>query len=270
MGYDVTAAQSLHGVAEDIPTCSLDDIFYQFWTVSFKPLPLFRAAGTLISDSFTAETVLSDSWLHIGKHWNLQKTKYVAKFYNGDRSERYPSGSEIVDEGIPFINSENIHGLCLDEINRYITIEKYKSLGGAKIKINDIIFCLRGSVGMCAINKIVDCGTVASSLVAIRTEKTYPEFMNYVFQSAIADAQTLQFQNGSCAANLSAENVGQYIFVEPTYDEQVAVCDYLNEHLHQLDAIETVKIAQLGKIKHHKSSLIFEYVTGKKRVKEAI
>lgn len=209
------------------------------------------------------------AWIgQIPECWNLQKTKYIADFFNGDRSERYPSGSEIVDEGIPFINSENIHGLYLDEINRFITPEKYKSLGGAKIKIDDIIYCLRGSIGMCAINKITDCGTVASSLVAIRAKTVYPDFLNYVFQSSIADVQNLQFQNGSCAANLSAENVGQYIFAEPPFNEQIKICTYLDNQLHQLEQIITTKMKQLEKMKTHQSALVFEYITGKKRVKE--
>lgn len=204
----------------------------------------------------------------IPEHWSIQKTKYVAEFFNGDRSERYPSGSEIVDEGIPFVNSENIHGLYLDEINRFITPEKYKSLGGAKIKKDDIIYCLRGSVGMCAINKIINYGTVASSLVVIRAKTVHPDFLNYVFQSDIADTQTLQFQNGSCAANLSAENVGQYIFAEPPIKEQIDICTFLDKQLQQLETIISNKLVQAEKMKEHQSSLIFEYVTGKKRVKE--
>lgn len=242
-----------------------------------KQIEMLKAyKKSLITEAVTKglnkKATMKDSkndWIgSIPKHWSIQKTKYVADFFNGNRSERYPSGSEIVDEGIPFVNSENIHGLYLDEINRFITPEKYKSLGGAKIKKDDIIYCLRGSVGMCAINKIINCGTVASSLVVIRAKTVHPDFLNYVFQSGIADTQTLQFQNGSCAANLSAENVGQYIFAEPPIKEQIDICTFLDKQLQQLEAIINNKLIQSEKIKKHQASLIFEYVTGKKRVKE--
>lgn len=154
-------------------------------------------------------------WLgYIPSDWKISHVKYVAEFYNGDRSNNYPSGEDMVDEGIFFLTSNNIHDVALDvsyELSKFITPEKYKRLGGAKIKENDLIFCLRGSVGNCAINKSLDCGTVASSLVAIRPTKVNPDYLNYVMNSPVAEIQTLDYMNGSCAANLSAENVSKYI-----------------------------------------------------------
>jgi type I restriction enzyme S subunit len=73
--------------------------------------------------------------------------KQVALFFNGDRSSKYPSGEDIVDEGVFFITSNNLGEIVLDtsiETNKYITHSKYQELGGAKIRMNDIIFCLRG------------------------------------------------------------------------------------------------------------------------------
>lgn len=207
-------------------------------------------------------------WIgEIPKNWEISRIKYDALFYNGDRSEEYPSGNDIVDEGIPFVNSENIHDTFLDLTScKCITDEKYKRLGGAKLKINDIIFCLRGSVGNCAINKSINEGTVASSLVAIRANNINPDFLNYYLNSDSTVFQTALFQNGSCAANLSAEKVSNYYICIPTLKEQEQIADYLDKECAKIDTTINDKKEQLETIKEYKKSLIYEYVTGKKRV----
>ena len=206
----------------------------------------------------------------IPKEWKCIKVKYVANFYNGDRSEKYPKDYEIVEEGIAFLNSENIHGEVVDTSQKckYITKEKYSELGGAKLKIDDIIFCLRGSIGLCAINKTEDKGTVASSLVAIRAKHCIlPDFLNYCLSSELTKIQTTQCMNGSCAANLSADDVKNYFISMPnSLDEQQEIVDYLDKKCGAINRIIEVKTKQIEKLETHKQSMIYDYVTGTKRV----
>ena len=176
----------------------------------------------------------------IPKGWNISRLKYIAKFFNGDRGKNYPSGEDLVDDGIAFLTSNNIHGIVLDcsqEKSKFITEERYNRLGGAKIQLNDIAFCLRGSVGNCAINKTLTKGTVASSLMIIRPIKASPDFINYVLQTDVCDVQTIKAMNGSCAANLSAENVSNYYFVEPPIVEQKKIAIFLDTRCSEIDAV---------------------------------
>lgn len=55
----------------------------------------------------------------------------------------------------------------------------------------------------------------------------------------------------------------------PEVKEQKEIISYLDKKCSQIDAIIKDKQQQLEKIRQHKKSLIYEYVTGKKRVKEA-
>jgi type I restriction enzyme S subunit len=55
----------------------------------------------------------------------------------------------------------------------------------------------------------------------------------------------------------------------PEVKEQNEIISYLDKKCSQIDTIVKDKQEQLEKIKQHKKSLIYEYVTGKKRVKEA-
>ena len=86
-------------------------------------------------------------WIkQIPQHWGKSKIKKVAQAFNGDRSSNYPSGDDIVSSGILFITSNNLGAIELNigiPSNKYITPQKYNELRGAKVQINDIVFCLR-------------------------------------------------------------------------------------------------------------------------------
>ena len=200
----------------------------------------------------------------IPKSWNISRLKYIAKFFNGDRGKNYPSGEDLVDDGIAFLTSNNIHGIVLDcsqEKSKFITEERYNRLGGAKIQLNDIAFCLRGSVGNCAINKTLTKGTVASSLMIIRPIKASPDFINYVLQTDVCDVQTIKAMNGSCAANLSAENVSNYYFVEPPIVEQKKITIFLDSKCSEIDAISADIQKEIKTLEQYKRSVITEAVT---------
>lgn len=204
-------------------------------------------------------------WIgEIPKGWKVPKIKYVAEFFNGDRGKNYPSGNDLTDSGIVFLTSNNIRGVVLDctsDITKYITKRRYNILGGAKIRKNDIIFCLRGSVGNCAINKIENEGTIASSLVDIRPIKVVANFLNYCLKSDINSIQTSINMNGSCAANLSAENVANYFFIEPSINEQQQIADFLDTQCSEIDAIAEDIQKEIALLEDYKKSVITEAVT---------
>lgn len=224
-----------------------------------------------VTKSVRGEREMKDSgveWIgEIPKEWGRTKIKMIASFFNGDRTSRYPQPSDFVDSGVAFLTSRNIDS---DEVDlsetKYITDDKYKSLSGAKIQIDDIIFCLRGSVGKCAINRTLSCGTVASSLATIRPKDIYPEYLLYFLLSNIASTQTTIFMNGTCAANLSAESVGNYYITLPISAEQKEIADYLDAKCAEIDKLIAKKEQLVKELESYKKSLIYEVVTGKREV----
>ena len=203
----------------------------------------------------------------IPEKWQIRKVRNLATFHNGDRSSKYPKPDELKTEGVPFLTSYNLNQDSLDLSDcKYISREKYESLGGAKIKKGDIIFCLRGSIGKCAINLTEESGTVASSLVAIRPVSCVPQFLLYFLFSSCATQQTGICMNGTCAANLSAENVGNYLIAIPDQEEQQKIVSYLDEKCSYIERLIDIKQSKIEKLEQYKRSLIYEYVTGKKEV----
>ena len=204
----------------------------------------------------------------IPSSWKVGRIKNVAKLLNGDRGSNYPSVNEIKQDGVPFITADDIHNYYIDsQLKKFITEQKYNKLGGVKLKTNDIIFCLRGSgAGNCSLNDKYNEGTVASSLVVIRPRHINVEFLNYLLQSNIVKFQNNLYYNGSCALNLSAENVSSYYIPIPDINKQKEMVNFLNKKLKDIDELMSLKQKKIDELKKYKKSLIYEYVTGKKEV----
>lgn len=65
---------------------------------------------------------------------------------------------------------------------------------------------------------------------------------------------------------LNYSEFSRLMVFEPPYDEQVAMADYLESKVAEVDAIIEQKKEQMTVLDDYKRSLIFEYVTGKKEV----
>ena len=168
--------------------------------------------------------------------------------YNGDRSSKYPNAQDMVAEGIPFINAgdlENGH-VNLSTCNK-ISRDKYNDLGGAKLRLGDIVYCLRGTLGKNAYIGNFTEGTVASSLVAIRPKNIDGRFLFHVLNSDIEYRQRVVHDEGAAQPNLSAKSVSEFTMPLPHIDEQKKVSEYFDklDHLitlHQCKCDETKKL----------------------------
>ena len=204
-------------------------------------------------------------WIgEIPESWDVGKLGYFIQVFNGDRSSNYPSGNDLQETGIPFLTSSNLEKdeLTMDG-SKYITQEKYDSMGGFKMQINDIIYCLRGSIGKCSINLTETQGTVASSLMGIRCINIHPKFLLYVLKSSVIEAQNGLFMNGTCAANLSAENVMEYKIPIIDTHTQISIVTYLDEQCTEIDSLISANESTIEKLKEYRQSVIYEAVTGK-------
>lgn len=197
----------------------------------------------------------------VPKSWDVEPIKYRVSFYNGDRSENYPSKNEIQSEGIPFINAGHIEGNCLNMNDMdYISEEKYRVMGGVKLQQGDILYCLRGSVGKNIIVNI-DKGTVASSLVAIRSNGILNKYLYYCLNSNVEEVQRCLWDNGTAQSNLSADSLGKFKICIPPDNEQQAIADFLDKECAQIDSIAADLEKQIALLQQYKKSLITETVT---------
>ena len=188
--------------------------------------------------------------------WEQRKLGEVVEFFNGDRSSRYPNNSDMVPEGIPFINAGDLVSgrVKLDTANK-ITEEKYNELSGAKIQHGDIIYCLRGTLGKNAFVDNFDAGTVASSLVDIRPKKIVGKYLFQVLNSDIEYRQRTVNDEGAAQPNLSAKNLSVFDIQMPSELEQEKIALYFDSldhlitlHQRKCDKLQKIKKSMLEKM----------------------
>ncbi len=121
----------------------------------------------------------------------------------------------------------------------YITQQHFDRLGGGKVKRGDVLYCLRGSLGKCAIVRDIEQGAIASSLLIIRPSPALTSGFLYLFLvSPLGDRMISQYDNGSAQPNLSATNVKKYIIPLPPLAEQTRIVAKVDELMALCDRLE--------------------------------
>lgn len=172
--------------------------------------------------------------------WDIRVLEEVCIFENGDRGENYPSKSVQTASGVPFINAGHLtdFGIDFDHMN-YIPRERFNLLGNGKIRENDILFCLRGSLGKFACVGKLSEGAIASSLVIVRPkDSVLNKFVQAYFQSDLCLRMINQFKNGAAQPNLSAGSLKKFKIPLPPLPEQKRIVSILDN---ALDGIATAK-----------------------------
>ncbi|MDM1786763.1 restriction endonuclease subunit S [Acinetobacter bereziniae] len=156
----------------------------------------------------------------------------LAKFINGDRGKNYPSKDSFVDIGIPFINAGCLSDLWVLDSSKfnYISEEAYDRLSSGKIQKNDILFCLRGSVGKFAVIRDNNKGALASSLVILRgNDKVDIEYLKHYLASSLCIKELDNYQNGAAQPNLSANDFKKFLVPLPPLAEQRRIASILDQ-----------------------------------------
>ncbi|MEI9856754.1 restriction endonuclease subunit S [Enterobacter mori] len=175
--------------------------------------------------------------------WEWCKFGLLSEFINGDRGRNYPSKSEYVDTGIPWINTGHIEKdgtLSVSDMN-YITQKKFDELRGGKIQCGDLVYCLRGATfGKTSFVTPYKTGAIASSLMIIRPfiAQFGLFFYNYL-TSPFGKSQVFRFDNGSAQPNLSANSVMLYAFPCPPLDEQFRIYNKVQELFVTCESLKT-------------------------------
>lgn len=98
------------------------------------------------------------------------------------------------------------------------------------------------------------------------SHKIYYGYSKYFFRSVIHRAFFVKEMNLVTRASLSQDLLKNLPVVLPTIEEQQAIATYLDEKTSQIDSLIALKQSKIESLKEYKKSIIYEYVTGKKRV----
>lgn len=185
-----------------------------------------------------------DNWkprIDVDPEWPIVELGSCCQFINGDRSENYPTIRTQDISGIPFINAGNLAegSVSLDGAD-FITEQQFAKISAGKIEINDVLFCLRGSLGKMALNTNISCGAIASSLIILRAikQKIEPKFLYTLLASSVGQTQISGFQTGAAQPNLAAGNLKKFQVPLPSIKLQQGLIKEMDAELNNLESVK--------------------------------
>ena len=185
-------------------------------------------------------------------------------FENGDRGKNYPSRSTYTETGIPMISAAHLgdSGLDMGRMN-FIPRERFELLRAGHVAKGDLLYCLRGSLGKCAIVSDIKEGAIASSLVIVRTgEKLNNLYLLEYLKSRHGEALIRKYSNGTAQPNLSAKSLRKFIIPVASNQEQIKVVNELQELKMRTNELANSYQNTLQNLEQLKQSILQEAFNG--------
>lgn len=210
-------------------------------------------------------------WIgEIPEHWKVKRLKFSCNVFGRIGFRGYKS-DDLVSEGNGAItlSPSNMKDMKMDYTNRtYLSWKKYYESPEIMISKNDILMVKTGSTyGKCSfVDDIpMEC-TINPQIVVFKQHKDYPKFLAYSFQTKATRAFVETSVVGGTIPTIAQEKIMNYFFAFPPLSEQQSIANYLDQKCSEIDELISIKQQKIEKLKDYKKSLIFECVTGKRKV----
>lgn len=203
-------------------------------------------------------------WIgEIPEHWS--KNKIIRLFsIIGSGTTPKSSKEDNYNGSINWIQSGDINGGDIEICKNTISYTAFKEYPALKIyQAPFIIVAMYGaSVGNISISQIDGCVNQACCVM----NETKQNF-KYLFYAMNSVKKYLIYRaEGGGQPNISQDKIKNTWLPIPPLSEQQAIADYLNQKCSEIDKLISIKQQKIEKLKEYKKSLIFECVTGKRKV----
>lgn len=213
-------------------------------------------------------------WIgEIPEGWDVKPFKYIFKTGKGLSFTK----ADLVNEGVPVISYGQVHSKqnkgtqIVDSLIRFVPVEMTLNSPLAKVHIGDFIFAdtsedLEGCGNCVYIDKEIGLYAGYHSVIAHAQSKSSNLYLAYLFLTNCWRSQIRSRVSGIKVLSISQSIINQTTVILPHLSEQRAITSYLDEKTAQIDALISLKQEKIAELKNYKKSIIYEYVTGKKRV----
>lgn len=204
----------------------------------------------------------------IPKNWDLSKVKYLYSIIGGNG---FPDELQGNDNGeIPFCKVSDINGkgVYVSDAKNYISRHIQKQYKFNLVPINSIIFAKIGEAlkkNHRKLNSVPCCIDNNTQALAIKNNARVDFKFSYYLFSII---NMEEFDNEGTVPSVNNTKLKNRLILLPPYEEQKIISNKLDKRCSEIDSIIEDKNTQIETIKKYKNSLIYEYVTGKKRVSQ--
>ena len=209
----------------------------------------------------------------IGKvpsHWMIGKVKYGTTKVGSGKTPK--GGAEVyMTSGVMFLRSQNIYndGLRLDN-PYYISEEIDEQMKNTRVQKNDVLLNITGgSIGRCCIfDGSIPNANVNQHVCIIRVNSSVflPEYMHLFWISLIGQISIKSYQTGGNREGMSAEAIKNTPIPIIPIGEQRRIVDLIKPKIDDFNSLIAEKESLINDLEAYKKSLIYEVVTGKRRV----
>jgi len=212
-------------------------------------------------------------WIgEIPVHWDVAELKFFASIKAGiTLGKKYPAEAKLIE--MPYLRVANVQGdyVDLSDVKTIAVLpeeaEKYRlepevvlmTEGGDRDKL------ARG----CVWHGEIDPCLHQNHVFALTTdqEKLNPDFFSYVTTSDVARVYfDYTAKKTTNLANTNATTIMNFRLAIPPLKEQKEIAEYLNSYTCNFDGLISEKQSLIEDLESYKKSLIYEVVTGKRKV----
>ena len=188
-------------------------------------------------------------WIgQVPEGWGVSRLKYYFDIYaGGDIDERNTVEEYSESHPYPVLSNSLENEGVLGYTNKY------------RFKKNCVTVTGRGDVGK-AVYRNIKFYPVVRLLVCVPKSQVDCRFVTYWINSAIIE------KNQTAVSQLTIQMLGELIFVNVPFLEQKNIADFLDKKTNQIDKLIQIKNQQIDNINKQRQTLIYDYVTGKRRV----
>ena len=203
-------------------------------------------------------------WIgEIPEHWNKNKIFRLFRIIGSGTTPKSSKEDNYIGS-INWIQSGDINGGYIEYCKNTISDTAIKEYPTLRIyKAPFIIVAMYGaSVGNISISNIDGCVNQACCVM----NETKQNF-KYLFYAMNSVKKYLIYKaEGGGQPNISQDKIKNTWMPIPPLPEQQSIADYLDQKCSEIDELISIKQEKIEKLKDYKKSLIFECVTGKRKV----
>ena len=197
--------------------------------------------------------------------WNRTK---ISRCFDiiGSGTTPKSDNDEFYNGNINWLQSGDINGSIVTETKKHLTQEAFDEFSTLKMFESPFIaMAMYGaSIANTSIVKVDACTNQACCVLS--SAKTFVD-LNYMFYVLLAAKNELLLHGrGGTQPNISQEIIKSLVVPIPPLDEQRIIADKVVSLVSKTDSLISEKQALISDLQAYKKSLIYEVVTGKRRV----
>lgn len=208
----------------------------------------------------------------IPAHWTLSRVKNIGSTQNG-----VSKGGDYFGEGYPFVNYGDVYkNYELPRTGSGLANASPEDRETYSVQYGDIFFTRTSEtaeeVRFSAVCKsTIENATFSGFVIRLRPyivdSVIQTNYAKYYFRSPHIRNYLVKEMNIVTRVSLSQSLLRDMSVTVPPIDEQDSISHYLDDKCEQIDSVIREKAALIDDLEAYKKSLIYEVVTGKKKVK---